>query len=209
MDECDPGFDDAAVKLLTERDLEEIVKAAFRGAVAQVQADVEVMSLSRWTESVFRFFFCRPVALARPDVEQFVECGKIDLVLHKPPNRAFIEFKFYSHPRRFDPYDGKLRGFKGGASKKNLDEFQDCVNQLHQRPYASGLSKYVALVYADPMDGQRMRYSDYLDAYRHDREVVALRLVDEHEAFRAGDSLVRGKLYEVTVSNTAVGDARV
>jgi hypothetical protein len=55
-----------------------------------------------------------------PDVCQFVECDRIDLVLHGAEEKVFVEFKFYLHPRKFNPYTGKWSGFKGGPGLKNL-----------------------------------------------------------------------------------------
>src|SRR5208282_3472565 len=100
--------------------MERVVQGAFRSAFEHLRAEVAVMPLSRWNESVFRYWFCRSVATGNPDVEQFVECDKIDLVLSRGNARAFVEFKFYRHPQRFDPYSGNICGFKGGPDPKNL-----------------------------------------------------------------------------------------
>ena len=157
------------------------------------------MPLSRWNESVLRYYFCRFLAMAYPLVEQFVECGKIDLVLRQPPEVAFIEFKFYRHPRRFDPYDGRSRGFKGGPGRKNMGEFQACIDELHKRPSAPDLSKYVVLVYADPTDGSRpnLRFSDYYDNYRHPHAYVRICRIECSEPIETTDAIVRAQLYEV------------
>jgi hypothetical protein len=177
--------------------MNEVVQTAFRSTVPFLSSELAVMPLSRWTESVLRFFFCRFVATAYPEVEQFVECGKIDLVLTSPPLRAFIEFKFYRHPLRFDPYNGKEYGFKGGP--KNLEEFQACIDQLHERRTMPNLSKYVVLVYADPSDGRRpkSRFSRYYDDYHHPRDNVALRLVEAGGPFATKEGIVKARLYEV------------
>src|SRR3989304_9781983 len=157
--------------------MKELVQTAFRSTVEFLCSEVELMPLSRWNESVLGYFFCRFLATAHPEVEQFVECGKIDLVLRRSTLRAFIEFKCYRPPRRFDPYDGSVRGFKGGPGRKNLGEFQACIDQLHDRPTTSGLSKYVVLVYADPMDGTRpnARLSQHYDENHPPRDSVMLR----------------------------------
>ena len=93
----------------------EVVHAGFRGAVKLLESELQVMPLSRWNESVLRYYFCRSIATAHPDAEQLVECGRIDLVLAQAAFRAFVEFKFYWHPLRFDPYGLDQRGFKGGV----------------------------------------------------------------------------------------------
>ena len=85
------------------------VQMAFRSTIESLRSEVELMPFDRWNESVLRYYFCRSLAMTYPQAEQFVECDKIDLVLRQPPQVAFIEFKFYRHPRRYDPYDGRPR----------------------------------------------------------------------------------------------------
>lgn len=186
--------------------MNEIVTTAFRSVVDHLRSEIELMPLSRWTESVVRYYFCRSIAMVDPNIDQFVECGKIDLVLYRPPTRAFVEFKFYRHPRRFDPYDGKARGFKGGPGRKNLGEFRSCVDQLHERPYAQGLSKYIVLIYADPNDGTRptLRFSQSYDAYEHPSNDVVLRVLDAPEPFATAEGIVQCKLYELAPPNQAL-----
>jgi hypothetical protein len=179
--------------------MNEVVQTAFRSTVKFLPSEFAVMPLNRWNESVLRYYFCRFLAMARPDVEQFVECDKIDLVLGQPPLRAFIEFKFYRHPLRFDPYDGKARGFKGGPGRKNLEEFQACIDLLHNRSSVPDLSKYVVLVYADPTDGSRpnLRFSHHYDEYHHPRNQVAIRLVESSGPIETKEGIVKSQLYEV------------
>jgi hypothetical protein len=176
----------------------DVVESAFRKTVERIRSEVRLMPLSRWNESVVRYWFCEALATAHPDVEQFVECDKIDLVLSRSPQRAFIEFKFYRHPRRFDPYDGNPRGFKGGPGRQNLREFQSCIDMLHRRRSQSGLSKYLVLIYADPTDGSRpsLRFARQYEEYHHPDEAVALRLVESSEQILTSD-VVRAQLYEV------------
>lgn len=179
--------------------LGEAVLETFRNTVDVLQSELEVMPLDRWTESVFRYFFCRFLATQHPDIEQFPECGKIDLVLQRSVARAFIEFKFYRHAPRYDPYNGRQRGFKGGPGGKNLGEFEACVELLHERPSSPTLSKYIVLSYGDPADETRpsLRYARQYDEYRHSREGVGLRLLESRGPFTAGNAVVRAQLYEV------------
>jgi hypothetical protein len=132
-------------------------------------------------------------------VKQLVECGRIDLVLHNGEEKAFIEFKFYLRPRRYDPYTGKLVGFKGGPGAQNLREFRRCVDELSRRHSAPGLSKYVVLVYADPSDGGSPgnRYSDDYDDYLHPDKNVALEVLESHGPFESAEGHVKGKLFTV------------
>ena len=182
--------------------LQPVIQAAFRGALDHLRTETVVMPLSRWNESVLRYCFCRHIATANPEVDQFVECHKIDLVIAQSARRAFIEFKFYRHPMRYDPYDGSVRGYKGGPGPKNLGEFRRCVDQLHERPYTEGLSKYVVIVYADPSDGSRpnLRYSNQYDAYQHPRRDIALRLLGVVGPFDTSEGTVQGRLYGVTAA---------
>lgn len=179
--------------------MNEVVQAAFRRMVEFLPSEFAVMPLNRWNESVMRYSFCRFLAMDHPEVEQFVECGKIDLVLGRQSLRAFVEFKFYGHPVRFDPYDGKDCGFKGGPGRKNLEEFQACVDQLHERRSPPSVSKYVVLIYADPTDGRRSdcRYSRYYDEYRHPRDEVALRLLESGGPIATKEGIVKARLFQV------------
>jgi len=181
--------------------MDRVMRTAFRDAARCLRSDVEVelMPLDRWNESVFRYCFCRSLHTAYPQIQQFVECGRIDLVLRHQRRSAFVEFKFYQHARQFDPYDGRLRGYKGGPSRKNMREFQMCVHHLHERPTIDGLSKYVVLVYADPKDDSRpnCRFSRYYDDYHHPRDGALLRRIECSAPFEAPDAVVRAQLYRV------------
>ncbi len=178
--------------------MQEAVRTTFRTLVDFLPLELEKMDLSRWTESVVRYFYCRILHESFPAVDQFVECHKIDLVLRQGPASAFVEFKFYRHPKRHHPYDGSVLGFKGGPGLKNLTEFQCCVEQLHDRLPKSGLSKYIVLVYADPTNGERpkLRFSNQYDPYHHPNEIVPLLLL-ESSVIKAADATIRAQLYEV------------
>ena len=179
--------------------MNEVVQTAFRSTVEFLPSEFAVMPLSRWNEAVLRYCFCRFLATANPEVEQFVECDHIDLVLKSSRLVAFVEFKFFIHPRRFDPYDGRARGFKGGPGRKNLGELQACIDQLHERRCTPNLSKHIVLVYADPADGSRpgLRYSHDYDQYHHPRSDVALRRVESSGPIDTTEGMVRAQLYEV------------
>jgi hypothetical protein len=69
--------------------MRKLLITAFEDAVAQIKADA-MMPLTRWNESVFRFFYSRAVATRAPDVTQFFECDRIDLVLHRKSERAWL-----------------------------------------------------------------------------------------------------------------------
>jgi hypothetical protein len=177
----------------------EAIRTAFRRTVGFLPGELAVMPLSRWNESVFRYYFCHFLSEAHRDITQLVECDRIDLVLRQPPLVAFLEFKFYIHRCRVDPYDGVSRGFKGGPGRQNLTEFQTCIDQLDKRPSSPNLSKYVVLIYADPTNQNHPnhRYSDYYDAYRHPGSSVTLKLVESCGPIETPEATVRAKLYAI------------
>ena len=191
--------------------MNEVVQVGFRGIVRALEAEPRAMLLSRWNESVLRYHFCRAIAAVHPEVEQFVECDRLDLVLVQAPLRGFIEFKFYARPLRFDAYGRGQRGFKGGPSQKNLGEFEACIDQLHARESVPGLSKYIVLVYADPKGDSRPRltYAKHYDDYKHPRDEFRIRLMEASPEIPATDVVVRAKLYEVGAAQQCNGRTTV
>lgn len=180
--------------------MDAVVVSGFSGAIDNLREEAGIMPMSRWNESVFRHCFCRSIAKACPEVGMFIECSKIDLVLSHETQRAFVEFKFYRHPKRFNPYaGGKEKGYKGGPGNKNHSEFASCIERLHGRTPAPGLSKYVVLVYIDPTDGSRpgQRYSPYYDDYRHLGAEVEMRNQLSSEPFETSEGVVKGRLYKI------------
>jgi hypothetical protein len=135
--------------------------AAFEDAISQIRAEEVRMPLDRWNESVFRFFYSRSVTLLEPGVTQLVECNRIDLVLHRGNERAFVEFKFYTHSVRHDAVAGNQTGMKGFPSIKNRLEFNNCVDMLRLRPEPPGGLKVVARFYADPVVANQKTYEEY------------------------------------------------
>jgi hypothetical protein len=180
-----------------ELPVDDVVRSAFSSTLAFLPEELARMPLSRWSEPVFRYLFCRSLADAYPCVKQLVECGRIDLVLHGGEEKAFVEFKFYLRPRRYDPYTGRLLGFKGGPGAQNLREFRRCVNDLSRRRSVPGLSKYVVLAYADPSNGgsPRNRYSDDYDDYLHPDEDVALEVLQSRGPIESAEGQVKAKLF--------------
>ena len=154
------------------------------------------MPLTRWNESVFRFMFSRAVTELDPTVEQFFECGRIDLVLRRPGGCAFVEFKFYIHSPRYDPATERTIGFKGGPSKKNRGEFEHSVELLRERaPYRS--LKLVALFYSDPATGRK--YDTYYGYGSRVAPKLRMRQLVSIGPFSSADSggICNARLYEV------------
>lgn len=180
--------------------MDKIIKEAFLSSIDNLRNEVEDMPISLWTESVFRYGFCRAIAKTRKQVELFIECDRIDLVLSSATKRAFVEFKFYSHPKRFHSYgEHKPNAFKGGPGEKNLGEFKACIRKLHDRNTVRHLSKYVILVYTDPTDGSRpsKRYSTYYDNYKHPENDVVISKILASDPFETREGVVKGKLFKI------------
>ncbi|SBV26123.1 hypothetical protein GA0070620_1605 [Micromonospora krabiensis] len=179
--------------------MDQLVRSTLSNTMAWMGGELKLMPLSRWNESIFRYFFCRQLASTKPSVSQFVECDHIDLVLHSAEEKAFVEFKFYLHPRKFDPYTGNSLGFKGGPSLQNLAEFRRCVDHLHGRNLTPGLSKYLILVYADPADGGSPgnRYSVHYDNYLHSDGKIILDLLAAEGPVESDEGHVRARLFAV------------
>ena len=183
----------------TPSNVHQKITTAFRAFVQFLPSELATMPLDRWSESVVRYFYCKEFAELFPGVHQLVECDKIDLVLREGSAIAFVEFKFYRHPIRFDPYDGSIRGFKGGPGAKNLLEFQSCVKKLHSRRSTESLSKFIILLYADPVDSKRpnLRFSTQYDQYRHPNEGIPLLELEFSESIAVADATIRARLFEI------------
>ena len=179
--------------------LDAVVRSTFLRTIEFMPGELRRAPLASWNESVFRHFFCRQLHDVDEGVQQFVECERIDLVLHRGEEKAFVEFKFYVHPQRFDPYTGGSSGFKGGPSPQNLREFQRCVHQLHDRKSVPGLSKYIVLAYADPLGESTpgKQYSYYYDDYRHSDDKVVLDLQQSAGPFDTCTERIQAKLFTV------------
>jgi len=135
--------------------------AAFEDAINQIRTEEAQTPLDRWNESVFRFLYCRAIAALEPDVRQLVESDRIDLVLHRGSERAFIEFKFYTHSIRYDPITGERTGMKGFPGLQNCLEFKESVKTLRQRPISPEGLKVVGLFFADPFAAAGKTYEAY------------------------------------------------
>jgi hypothetical protein len=132
-----------------------IVVEAWKDTVARIEADLREMPLSRWNESVLRFFYSRALTERAPDVRQEFECGRIDLVLCRNCRKrklVYVEFKFYVHARH-DPLICGKENRKGGPGQGNFKEFEKAIETLRKRSVPPGVLKVlkiVALFYCDP-----------------------------------------------------------
>lgn len=174
---------------------------AFEDAVTQFKSDEARTPLGRWNESVFRFFYSKALTALDADIEQWFEVNRIDLVVRRKNELAFIEFKFYLHSARFYWLQGVPKGMKSYPSLKNLREFEESVDRLRRQPDSSAVPKFVALFYADPKDSpKKKRYEDY---YGHDSGIedrLKLHRPIPNLSFPTTDSKndCYAKLYELT-----------
>ena len=156
------------------------------------------MPLERWNESVFRYYFCRFVAKTNREVKQYFECDRIDLVLELGGHLALIEFKFYGRPQRINLKTMQPRGYKGGPSKKNKDEFQKSINTLIQKESDKNFSKYVVLVFWEPKELGRKKSFDYYykDYLRFTPDVVEV----DRGWFETTSENGQVRLYKITAA---------
>ena len=169
----------------TRQSMEEIMTKAFGKTLERCKTTISAgMHITRWNESVFRFFFCQSLCETDSNIVQHVECNKIDLVLHAGSDVAFIEFKFYIHSPVFDPCSGKRKhSRKSFPSEKNYKNFSDCVSQLKKRRCDRQPSKFLVLFYADPVEENRMTYESLYEKRRSSDQTLGLKEVCKEEPF--------------------------
>lgn len=187
--------------------MRQLVITAFKNTVAQILLDLAQMPTDRWNESVFRFMFSRAVTQAATergvDVHQFFECERVDIVLRKNGDRAFIEFKFYIHSPKYDVLSGANLGRKGYPSNKNVSEFTNCVQTLRALPVPPDVLKMVALFYADPVKATGRRYEDDYGDRGIENRLLIRRLIAIGPFIANGVENCNARLYEVA---SATGD---
>jgi hypothetical protein len=178
-----------------------LLTKAFKNAVTQFKAEEALTPLGRWNEFVFRFYYSKALTALDADFEQWFEVNRIDLVVRRKNDLAFIEFKFYLHSARYYWLQGVSKGMKSYPSLKNLMEFEKSVDTLRRQPDSSAVPKFVALFYADPKDSPKnKRYEHY---YGHDsgiEERLKLRRPISIGPFPTTDSKTDcyAKMYELT-----------
>lgn len=179
--------------------MRELLITAFEDTVAQIKVDAAMMPLTRWSEAVFRFVYSRAIARRAPDVTQFFECDRIDLVLHRASERAFVEFKFYMYSTAYDPLSGIKNGMKGGPSPKNRREFEKSVEALRRRSVPPEVLKLVALFYCDPISTTGRTFDAYYgDSSGVERELKIRLLVSIGPFSSEGSECIcNARLYDV------------
>jgi len=183
----------------------QLLIAAFKDTVARIEADADRMRLADWNESVFRFMYSLAVARREQNIRQFSECGSIDLVLRHKNELGFVEFKFYVHRPKYDPFSGeKCQGMKSYPSRKNYREFEKSVGTIRGRLSANhDPLKFVALFYSDPdpMSDERKTYYWYYGDDSRLESQVKIHRIDSTQSFSRKDdgskSICYAKLYEI------------
>jgi hypothetical protein len=191
--------------------MDKIIKQALEATLEFLPREFKRMPLERWSEAVFRYYFCRFLSRTHKEVRQDFECSRIDLVLRCPPETAFVEFKFYrGHPSKFELYTGERSpGFKGGPGAKNLSEFQDCVNKLAKDLHSDpGFSKYLILFYVDPqhVPPRQHTYSMYYDDFKHPDRRIRLDVIHE-KSLQMKEHKITCKLFKISVTSRAKAQA--
>ncbi|HXZ14078.1 MAG TPA: hypothetical protein VEG64_16955 [Candidatus Sulfotelmatobacter sp.] len=179
--------------------MRKLIKRAFNDTAESLPRELKTMPLGRWSEGVFRYFFCRFLSKANASIVQRLECDHIDLVLRGKHEIAFVEFKFYWRPPRFNPETDQPCGFKGGPGKKNLSEFRKCIKKLGSRRSDPNLSKYVVLLFADPLHTPRQKNSfarSYGD-YKHTSRGTTVQSLSQ-KSFHADEHAITCRLFEIS-----------
>lgn len=179
--------------------MRQLLIKAFKETTRQIKTDLAMMPPERWNEFVFRFMYSRAVAKQERGIKQFSECDKIDLVLHRGSERAFLEFKFYLHAARYNPLCGDKIGWKGGPGLKNCREFNTSVKTLRERSTPCRVLKLVALFYSDPVHTRGRTFDAcYGDMSGVERKLKIRRLVSIGPfPYNGSESTCSARLYEV------------
>ncbi|MHC4062332.1 MAG: hypothetical protein ACYSR6_12130 [Planctomycetota bacterium] len=181
--------------------IERIVIDVFRRTASTLSKELELICLDHWHEGILRFLFLKEVLTYDDSLTCFVECDRIDLVIRKGNVGAFIEFKFYLHSPKYDPYTGARIGRKGYPSPKNFKEFNKCIDELHRRRQDQNIAKFIVLAYADPVNAKTKTYGGYYDDFTIPSERnINLKTIDSVESIRCGktNSMITLKLFEIT-----------
>lgn len=139
----------------------EILITALNATLIDMESNFHDAPIEAWNESVFRFIFCKNINKQNKEINQLVECERIDLVLHGSDFLSFIEFKFYIHSYRFDPYTQQRRGRKSFPSPQNFNEFKNSIKILKGKKETKLLTKFIILFYADPDPCNNAKYNSY------------------------------------------------
>ena len=137
--------------------MRDLLKKSVAAAIKKMKAHAELVELENVDESTFRSFLLAEIKRRRPEARCQTEWHLFDLLVQIDTASALVELKFYitRHTRDLDDRAGF---FKGGASKKNEDEFKKCVRKLRRYRKPRVAHKYLILIY-EKTSPKRSNYS--------------------------------------------------
>lgn len=105
------------------------LRLAINNALEDVAAEVKLIPLVHWSESVFRYFVVRRLLCDNPEIDCWTEWNRVDLLIQREDAAAAVEFKFFGSPELPSRTRGVIR-YKGRPSAKNLSEVQAVLEKL-------------------------------------------------------------------------------
>jgi len=126
--------------------MRDLLKESVAAAIEKMKAHSELVERENVDESTFRLFLLAEIKRRRPEARCQTEWHRFDLLVQIDTVSALVEIKFYI-TRRTRELDGRSGPYKGGASKKNKDEFWACVPKMHHNPIRGVAQKYLILIY--------------------------------------------------------------
>lgn len=165
-----------------------LLKCALIASAKAIQAESERIPVHHLNESIFRFFFQRALLTECPTVELLPECRKVDLVVRDHNDVAFIELKYLVHSRCHEPETLlPLASWKSYPSPANRRQFLESIEKLRGVSPTQGISRAVALFYADPSPGRARTYHSWYGSPDMPRD-AKLCLVESAPPFRCAIS---------------------
>ncbi len=143
-------------------------------AMTRLREHSELVGLANVEEFTFRAFVMAEIMGACPTARCQAEWHKVDLLVQRDGLNALVEFKFYL-TRRTVLLDGSPSHWKGGASRKNLSEFQKCVEKLRNFENSEIHRKFLVLVY-EALYPKKSRYSFgmFYDQIKPDKQMTSV-----------------------------------
>lgn len=145
--------------------IEQIIRDSFQKALNKMMKGVNHNNFRYINESVFRYYFIRslPAHIGAED-----EWKRIDLLLHDKRFQYPIKFKQYA-TRPLNMFNGKSRGYKGGAGNRNFSEFihsaKKLVELVKDDPYSdlgcNFKNAYFILHAFDDLNSGKRQFSEF------------------------------------------------
>ncbi len=122
------------------------IKNALKNTGVTISHELRHCSLDWINESVFRYFFIKELFKQYPKAVFETEWKRFDLLITDRKKGIIIELKFFFLNKHRD-LNGKFKNYKGRPSKKNKQEFIDCIKKISSLDENDIKEKYVVLVY--------------------------------------------------------------